>query len=123
MQGVTTNVLNPKVVPFFVSFFPQFAAAYSAHKTLAFLALGGVFVLQGLIWSLVVAWVAGTVTRRFAGNGALKTWLDRLVGSAFVGLGLRLAGGVPALKRCRCAFCHPRVSSFRDIAFFRHAFI
>ncbi|WP_186041010.1 LysE family translocator [Burkholderia gladioli] len=91
VQGVTTNVLNPKVVLFFISFFPQFVAADSAHKTLAFLALGGVFVLQGLIWSLVVAWVAGTVTRRFAGNGALKTWLDRLVGSAFVGLGLRLA--------------------------------
>ncbi|MEK6426522.1 MAG: LysE family translocator [Burkholderia gladioli] len=91
VQGVTTNVLNPKVVLFFISFFPQFVAADSAHKTLAFLALGGVFVLQGLIWSLVVAWVAGTVTRRFAGNGVLKTWLDRLVGSAFVGLGLRLA--------------------------------
>lgn len=88
VQGVTTNMLNPKVVLFFISFFPQFVATDSAHKTFA---LGGVFVLQGLIWSLVVAWVAGTVARRFAGNGALKTWLDRLVGSAFVGLGLRLA--------------------------------
>ncbi|MBN3728655.1 LysE family translocator [Burkholderia sp. Ac-20379] len=91
VQGVTTNVLNPKVVLFFISFFPQFVAADSAHKTLAFLALGGVFSLQGLIWSVVVAWVAGSVTRRLAGNSAVKTWLDRLVGSAFVGLGLRLA--------------------------------
>lgn len=90
-QGVATNVLNPKVVLFFISFFPQFVAADSAHKTLAFLALGGVFSLQGLIWSVVVAWVAGSVTRRLAGNSAVKTWLDRLVGSAFVGLGLRLA--------------------------------
>lgn len=91
VQGVATNVLNPKVVLFFISFFPQFVAADSAHKTLAFLALGGVFSLQGLIWSVVVAWVAGSVTRRLAGNSAVKTWLDRLVGSAFVGLGLRLA--------------------------------
>ncbi|GAB7534967.1 LysE family translocator [Burkholderia sp. 22PA0106] len=91
VQGVATNVLNPKVVLFFISFFPQFVAADSAHKTLAFLALGGVFSLQGLIWSVIVAWVAGSVTRRLAGNSAVKVWLDRVVGSAFVGLGLRLA--------------------------------
>ncbi|WP_070108066.1 LysE family translocator [Burkholderia plantarii] len=91
VQGVTTNLLNPKVVLFFVSFFPQFVAADSAHKTLAFLALGGVFVLQGLAWSALVAWAAGSLTRRLGGNATVKTWLDRLVGSAFVGLGLRLA--------------------------------
>ena len=39
-QGFVTNVLNPKVVLFFVSFFPQFVAADSPHKALAFLALG-----------------------------------------------------------------------------------
>ncbi|MCM2491523.1 LysE family translocator [Burkholderia glumae] len=91
VQGVTTNLLNPKVVLFFVSFFPQFVAADSAHKTLAFLALGGVFVLQGLAWSALVAWAAGSLTRRLGGNAAVKKWLDRLVGGAFVGLGLRLA--------------------------------
>ncbi|MBI0326910.1 LysE family translocator [Burkholderia plantarii] len=91
VQGVTTNLLNPKVVLFFVSFFPQFVAADSAHKTLAFLALGGVFVMQGLAWSALVAWAAGSLTRRLGGNAAVKKWLDRLVGSAFVGLGLRLA--------------------------------
>ncbi|WP_257757045.1 LysE family translocator [Burkholderia glumae] len=91
VQGVTTNLLNPKVVLFFVSFFPQFVAADSAHKTLAFLALGGVFVLQGLAWSALVAWAAGSLTRRLGGNAAVKKWLDRLVGGAFVGLGVRLA--------------------------------
>ncbi len=91
LQGVTTNVLNPKVVLFFVSFFPQFVAADSPHKTLAFLVLGGVFSLQGLAWSVIVAWVAGSLTRRLSGRTAVKQWLDRGVGSVFVGLGLRLA--------------------------------
>jgi threonine/homoserine/homoserine lactone efflux protein len=91
LQGFWTNVLNPKVVLFFVSFFPQFVSAGSAHKTLAFLALGGVFVAMSTLWNGMVAWVAGSVTRRIGQVPALRRWIDRVVGSAFVGLGLRLA--------------------------------
>nr|WP_057924637.1 LysE family translocator [Burkholderia ambifaria] len=91
MQGFWTNVLNPKVVLFFVSFFPQFVSADSPHKALAFLALGSVFVVMSTIWTCIVAWVAGSVTQRFSGKPGVKKWLDRTVGSAFVGLGLRLA--------------------------------
>ncbi|MDN7908361.1 LysE family translocator [Burkholderia diffusa] len=91
MQGFWTNVLNPKVVLFFVSFFPQFVSADSPHKALAFLALGSVFVMMSTVWSCIVAWVAGSVTQRFSGKPGVRKWLDRTVGSAFVGLGLRLA--------------------------------
>ncbi|SDB88154.1 LysE family translocator [Paraburkholderia lycopersici] len=90
-SGFCTNVLNPKVVLFFVSFFPQFVSAGSAHKALAFLTLGAVFVLMSTIWNGFVAWVAGSVTQRFSGKPGVKKWLDRTVGSAFVGLGLKLA--------------------------------
>ncbi|CAB3752621.1 LysE family translocator [Paraburkholderia humisilvae] len=91
LQGFWTNVLNPKVVLFFVSFFPQFVNAGTDHKALAFLALGVVFVVMSTVWNSFVAWVAGSVTRRFSGQPAVKKWLDRVVGSAFVGLGLKLA--------------------------------
>ncbi|SAK51883.1 LysE type translocator protein [Caballeronia pedi] len=90
-QGFVTNVLNPKVVLFFVSFFPQFVAADSQHKTLAFLTLGIVFIAMSTVWNSFVAWIAGSVTERFAGRSGVKKWLDRGVGSAFVGLGIKLA--------------------------------
>jgi RhtB (resistance to homoserine/threonine) family protein len=91
LQGFWTNVLNPKVVLFFVSFFPQFVSTGTDHKVMAFLALGVVFVLMSTVWNSFVAWIAGSVTRRFSGKPGVKKWLDRVVGSAFVGLGLKLA--------------------------------
>ncbi|WP_233861644.1 LysE family translocator [Paraburkholderia adhaesiva] len=91
LQGFWTNVLNPKVVLFFVSFFPQFVSAGSSHKALAFLALGVVFVAMSTVWNSFVAWIAGSVTRRFSGKPGVKKWLDRSVGTAFVGLGVKLA--------------------------------
>ena len=91
LQGFWTNVLNPKVVLFFVSFFPQFVTTGSDHKALAFLTLGAVFVVMTMVWNSFVAWIAGSVTQRFSGKSAVKRWLDRGVGSAFVGLGIKLA--------------------------------
>ena len=91
LQGFWTNVLNPKVVLFFVSFFPQFVTTSSDHKTFAFLTLGAVFVLMSMLWNSFVAWIAGSVTQRFSGKPSVKKWLDRGVGSAFVGLGIKLA--------------------------------
>jgi RhtB (resistance to homoserine/threonine) family protein len=94
LQGFWTNVLNPKVVLFFVSFFPQFVTAASPHKALAFLALGAVFVAMSTVWNSFVAWIAGSVSRRFSGKPGVKKWLDRTVGTAFVGLGVKLATAV-----------------------------
>lgn len=91
LQGFWTNVLNPKVVLFFVSFFPQFVSSDADHKALAFLTLGGVFVAMSVVWCLFLVWVASSVTRGLGGKPVVKKWLDRVVGSAFVGLGLKLA--------------------------------
>lgn len=91
MQGFLTNVLNPKVVLFFLSFFPQFVDPHASHKALAFLALGAVFIVMSTVWNSMVAWVAASVTRRVAGKPGIKRWLDRVVGTAFIGLGARLA--------------------------------
>lgn len=91
MQGFLTNVLNPKVILFFVSFIPQFVDPRAGQQTLAFLALGAIMVAMSTVWTVAVAWMAGTLTRRAGEAPRLKCWLDRVIGMAFIGLGARLA--------------------------------
>lgn len=94
-QAAITNVLNPKVALFFLSFFPQFVQRDTAHQTLAFLTLGLTFIVMSTIWNSGTALVAGTLTLRVgAGNSSnsrLKKWLERAIGGAFIALGVKLA--------------------------------
>lgn len=89
-QGLLTNVLNPKVAIFFLALLPQFIAADAAHKTLAFLALGGWFVAQSALF-LVVLVLAVAPLRRWRPGAAVRRGLDGLSGLLFLGLAARLA--------------------------------
>jgi threonine/homoserine/homoserine lactone efflux protein len=91
VQGFATNVLNPKVVLFFLSFFPQFVAASSESKALAFVFLGVVLIVMSTVYNGLVAWLAGGITRRVRSVPRIKAWLDRSIGAAFIALGARLA--------------------------------
>jgi threonine/homoserine/homoserine lactone efflux protein len=90
-QGILTNVLNPKVALFFLAFLPQFIDSATPSKTTAFLVLGFTFVTTGTIWCLVLAWFAATFSARLRGNATVAALLNRVVGSLFIFLGLRLA--------------------------------
>jgi threonine/homoserine/homoserine lactone efflux protein len=91
LQGMLTNVLNPKVALFFLAFLPQFIDTASHARTLAFLALGATFVTTGLLWCLVLAVTAGALQAFFLRNPGARVLLDRVVGALFLALGARLA--------------------------------
>jgi len=90
LQGFLTNVLNPKVALFFLAFLPQFVDPGAPSKPLAFVFLGMVFIFNGTLWNLCVAWSAARVAGRFSASGRLALWLNRTVGALFVYLGVRL---------------------------------
>jgi threonine/homoserine/homoserine lactone efflux protein len=90
-QGALTNVLNPKVALFFLAFLPQFVAADSGHKTLAFLALGLIFISTGTLWCLGIAAFAARAATRIRRSAGAMAWVNRLLGGLFVYLGIRVA--------------------------------
>lgn len=88
-RGFLTNLLNPKVGVFYVSFLPQFLAEGVPAGPFIFL----LAVVHGVMG---VAWFAALIaaTRPIAGalqRPAVVTWLDRLTGGVFLGFGLKLA--------------------------------
>lgn len=90
-QGFLTNLLNPKVALFFLAFVPQFIDASSPGKVTAFLFLGAVFNLNGTLWNLVVAWAAAGMAGRLGAAATAGIWMNRLLGTFFIALGVRLA--------------------------------
>jgi threonine/homoserine/homoserine lactone efflux protein len=90
-QGIITNLLNPKVALFFLALMPQFIEAGSTTKVGAFLALGLSFVLLGVLWCCVLAIAAAKLRSAFLRRPSIATWLNRVAGAMFIGLGIKLA--------------------------------
>ena len=88
-RGLLTNLLNPKVGAFYVSFLPQFVPA--GVPTAPFiLLLAAIHVALGLFWcgGLILATAP---LKRWLERRAVVRWLDRATGAVFIGFGARLA--------------------------------
>jgi threonine/homoserine/homoserine lactone efflux protein len=89
LQGVVSNLGNPKAAVFFTSLLPQFVPAGHA-PFLVLLGLGLVFCTLTLVWLSAYAFAvarAGHALRR----PVVRRALDGLTGAVLVAFGLRLA--------------------------------
>jgi threonine/homoserine/homoserine lactone efflux protein len=91
VQGFLTNVLNPKVALFFLAFVPQFIAHDAPSKALAFVFLGAIFNLNGMLWCHALALSSAFAGARLRPGARLSAALQRTMGAVFVGLGVKLA--------------------------------
>jgi threonine/homoserine/homoserine lactone efflux protein len=80
-----------KVALFFLAFLPQFVDPGASNKALAFLFLGFVFIFNGTLWNLFIAWSAARAARSINRCGRCARWLNRVIGATFIYLGIRLA--------------------------------
>lgn len=89
--GVITTLTNPKVLLFFISFFPQFVTPQGEQHAASFLLLGLTYAFIAFLTDVTFAILAGSTAGAVAGNRKLQNLLDRIVGATFNALGVRLA--------------------------------
>ena len=89
-KGLIMNILNPKVLLFFLAFLPQFVAPDSESPGLAIAMLGAVFNLQAFIIFSIIALCAGKL-RGFLNQGPKsQRILNRVQGVVLLGIGCLL---------------------------------
>jgi threonine/homoserine/homoserine lactone efflux protein len=87
--GLATNLLNPKVGVFFVTFLPGFVPSGSPVG-LTSLLFGAVFLVLSIMYYVVLLALASTVTDWMAAP-KVRRRMDALTGTVLVGFGVRLA--------------------------------
>jgi len=92
LSGLLSNLLNPKIGVFFVTFLPGFVPIGAPVGTTAAL-LGAVFVLETALWLVVLVWLVGRGTGWLSRQGVRRR-LDRVTGVVLIGFGIRVAADV-----------------------------
>ena len=88
-RGLFTNLLNPKVGVFYVTFLPQFVPTGVPAGPWMFL-LAVLHVVFGLVWFAVL--IAATLPlSRVLRRPAVVRWIDRIAGGVLIGFGAKLA--------------------------------
>jgi len=90
-QGVLTEILNPKIALFFLSFLPQFVDPVRGSVAGQTLFFGLVFHVTGVPINMLVAVAGSAIAVWFSRNPLfeqIRNWLSSIV---LIGLGVRLA--------------------------------
>ena len=89
-KGLVANAINPKVVLFFLSFLPQFVDASRGSMELQLGLLGLLFTAQAAVLFGLLGYFSGSVGWWINRKPKVGVWLDRLAGTVFVALGVRM---------------------------------
>ncbi len=89
LEGLFTNVLNPKVAIFYLAFLPQFIAPGNPVFLKSIL-LASIHVILGMIWLSLITVMLGQM-RAALTRPHVQRALEGLTGMVFLGFGVRLA--------------------------------
>jgi len=87
-RGITTNLLNPSVVLFYMTLVPQFIVATDPFVA-RFLLLGATHVAMSVVWQGSCAMAVGLLAERMT-RPAVRRSLEGVTGVVLIWLGLRL---------------------------------
>jgi threonine/homoserine/homoserine lactone efflux protein len=87
-RGFTSNMLNPKVGVFYITFLPQFIPAHASVPAFSLLLTGINLGLEMIWFALLIALTVPLA--RILARPAVKRATDRVTGAMLIGFGLRL---------------------------------
>ena len=89
LEGLLTNILNPKVAVFYLAFLPQFISPGDPVLAKSLL-LAGLHFSMGMMWLSLVTVLLGRLGN-VVSSGRTGRWLEGVAGVVLIGFGLRLA--------------------------------
>jgi threonine/homoserine/homoserine lactone efflux protein len=91
VQGVLTNILNPKVALFFLAFIPQFIDIHRGHIPIQCFSYGIIFDVIGTSWLCTVALLSGALSSWFRTHPFAVTCQQKVTGAIFIAFAAKLA--------------------------------
>ncbi len=88
-QGFLTNIMNPKVAVFFLTFLPQFVDVSSA-TFVPFLFMGLIYTAITALWFVFYVYLLDRIGA-FMKKPTTKTVIEGLTGTILIGFGIKLA--------------------------------
>ncbi len=89
--GLVTNILNPKVALFFLSFFPQFIARENLSSPTPFILLGVSCCLIGIVWFSIVTLLAASFSEKLTTHPKFAGRMGKVSGVVYILMGLKIA--------------------------------
>jgi threonine/homoserine/homoserine lactone efflux protein len=90
-EAALTNLLNPKIIVFFIAFLPQFANPERGQVALQIALLGGMFILAGFCWLGGLALAFGSFGDCLRRSVRFWRWQRWFMGTSLGGIALWLA--------------------------------
>jgi threonine/homoserine/homoserine lactone efflux protein len=90
LRGFIMNISNPKVLMFFLAFFPQFANMNQPGYQIRLVILGLLFIAVTLVVFSSIAWVSAKGSKKIIENPKYSLFINYLAIFVFVGVSLLL---------------------------------